>query len=70
MSTAKLGRYAPTGKLGLCYIKFVTANPDGKELLTVERTIFEKLPKNFPQESFLRSFFSKKVGSADSQARA
>ena len=32
----------PTAKLGHSGIKFQAANPDGKELLTVERTIFEK----------------------------
>ena len=31
-----------TFKLGYSNIKIVTAYPDGEELLTVERTVFEK----------------------------
>ena len=61
MPTAKLGRYAPTGKLGHSNIKFEAAHPDGVELIKVERTIFEKQPKIFPVGKFLALPFFKKV---------
>ena len=66
MPTAKLGRYAPTGKLGLCYIKFVTAYPDkiksktlNREQISVERTFFENPQKPFCKKVFCGAFFQK-----------
>ena len=58
--TAKLGRYAPTGKLGHSGIKIVTVYPDGVELIKVEHT-FLKTPKNLSARKFFAELFFKKA---------
>ena len=50
-----------TFKLGHSGIKFQAAHPDGVELLTVERTIFEKQHKNLSARKFFAELFFKKA---------
>jgi hypothetical protein len=64
--TAKLGRYAPTGKLGHSAIKFEASFPDkiknktlNREHISVERTFFENSQKPFCKKVFCGAFFQK-----------
>ena len=77
MPTAKLGRYALTGKLGHSGIKFQASRPDKiKVKRSTENTsrlsvLFLKIAQNLScWKVFGATFFSKRVGSADSRTRA